>query len=102
MHLKSKEKASELDFIPSHGGEWKFEKWRKASKCVSINPRFVVITAVNTIMPIVLWDVTLHAHAIISQKTTVLNIDILVYLTIVASLFPLVHFNLTCHEQCVC
>jgi hypothetical protein len=59
MHLKSKEKPNKLDFIPSHEDAWKFKKGREVSKCVSINPRFMVLTAISTITSTVLWDVTL-------------------------------------------
>jgi hypothetical protein len=59
MHLESKEKPSKLDFIPSHEGARKFRKWSKVSKSVSVNPRFMVLTVGNTVIPIVLWQVTL-------------------------------------------
>ena len=102
MHLESNEKPSKLDFIPSHEGGWKFRKWSKVSKRVCINPRFMVLIAGNTIIPIVLWEVKLYAHGITSQKTMVLNIGTLVYLAMVTSIFLLVHLNSMCNEQCVC
>jgi hypothetical protein len=87
MHLESKEKLSKLDFIPSQEGARKFGKWGKVSKSVRINLRFMVLTAGNTVIPIVLWEVTLYAHGITSRKTTILNIGTLVYLAMVTSLF---------------
>jgi len=87
MHLESEEKPSKLDFIPSHVGARTFRKWSKVSKRVSINPRFMLLTAGKTAIPIVFWEVTLHAHGIISRKTTVLNIGTFVYLAMVTSWF---------------
>ena len=62
----------------------------------------MVLTAGNTVIPIVLWEVTLYTHGITSRKTTVLNIGTLVYLAMITSLFLKVHLNSTCNEQCVC
>jgi hypothetical protein len=59
MHLESKEKPNKLDFIPSQEGARAFRKSSKVSKRVSINPRFMVLTAGNTVIPVVLWEVTL-------------------------------------------
>ena len=101
MHLESKEKPSKLDAIPSHEGARTFRKLSKVSKRVSINPRFMVLTAGNTVIPIVLWEVTLYTHGITARKTTVLNIGTLVYLALTTSLFLLVHFYSMCNEQCV-
>jgi hypothetical protein len=87
MHLKSREKPSNLDSIPSHEAAQTFRKWSKVSKRVSINPRFMVHTAGNSVIPLVLWEVTLYAHGITSRKTALLNIGTLVYLAMVISLF---------------
>jgi len=102
MHQESEEKPSKLNYIPSHEGAWTFRKWWEVSKRVSINLRFMVLTAGNIVIPIVLWDVTLYAYGITSRKTTVLNIGTLVYLAMVTSLFLLVHFNSMCNEKYVC
>jgi hypothetical protein len=67
MHLKLKENSSVLDFTPSQEGACKFRIGRK--KRVSINPGFIVLTAGKTVIPIVLWEVTLHANGITSRKT---------------------------------
>jgi hypothetical protein len=87
MYLESKEKPSKLDFTPSLEGARTFRKWSKVSKRVSINPRFMVRTAGNTVIPIILSEVTLYAYGKTSRKTTVLNIGTLVYLAMVTSLF---------------
>jgi hypothetical protein len=78
MHLKSKEKPSKLDSIPSHEGAWTFRKWSKVSQRVSINLRFMVLTAGNTVISTVLWEVTLYANGITPWKAMVLNIRTLV------------------------
>ena len=102
MHLKSKEKPSQHDSIPSQEGAHTFKKWSKVSRRVSINPRFMVLTAGDTVIPIVLWGITQYAYGTSSRRTTVLNTGTLVYLATVTSLFPSVHLNAACNEQCVC
>jgi len=87
MHLKSEEMPSKLNSIPLLECAGTFIKWSNVSKRVSINPRLMVRTAGNTVIPIVLWEVTLYAYGITSRKNTVLNIGALVYLAMVTSLF---------------
>ena len=102
MHLKSRKKPSQHGSTLSQEGAHTFKKWGKVSGRVRINPRFMVLTAGDTVIPIVLWGITQYAYGITSRRTTVLNIGTLVYLATVTSLFPSVHLNAACNEQCVC
>jgi hypothetical protein len=92
MLLKLKENPSVLDSIPSHEDAPKFTIWNKVFKHVSINPRFMVVTAGNTAIHSPLESNVIRSWSFV----------ILIYLATVTSLFLSVHLNSTSAVTCNC